>query len=689
MVLTARSDVSRPSSETAGRDGWEYRPYLDGLRAVAVYLVIAFHAGSHRFNGGFIGVDVFFVLSGYLVTQLLTRDLHAGGRIRLRRFYARRYRRLLPAAFAALLVTSAVYAAIGTPLEVHDAVGGVRAAFLYVANWFFIGQSNNYFAANIANSPVVHFWSLAVEEQFYALWPLLLTGMYLVTRSARERQWQFIRVFVAIGGVASLFAAWHISHANLSRAYYGTDTRAYQLLAGAFVALSPRLLGLGTRKRRIAQRCSPVLLFVIVLMATSVVHVGAIQRGAIIALTTCLFIVALENSDGGVAKRALSGSRVTYLGRVSYGTYLWHWPVLLVATRTFHMSSSARIGIACLVASALAAFSYEMLERPIRQARALDRLNTLVIVTGLVVTVFAGFVLVPAILRFRHGSASAVLSPNAANTSAGLVPSNIDWESARSDRAHVRTCLGLPVDECVVVRGKRGGLVLVGDSHARMLIPAFTEIAKRASLTFSTAIMPDCPWQIGLQYDVEGGVVDQCRRRKTDWYARVIPNLAPGVVVLVNRSIDDASAPIPIIGPSGRVLTHNSKDYEPVIAMATSRTVKQLRDEGADVVMIEPVTVAPFDTLNCLSGAKTLEACRFVASTNPSPLERYYRAIADGRHVWSIDIDRLICPYLPICDPLENGVVVRRDNSHITAQYAEAISGRLQTLLEQQGILGG
>src|SRR5207247_4227430 len=124
---------------------------------------------------------------------------------------------------------------------------------------------------------------------------------------------------------------------------------------------------------------------------------GAIQRGAIIALTTCLFIVALENSDGGVAKRALSGSRVTYLGRVSYGTYLWHWPVLLVATRTFHMSSSARIGIACLVASALAAFSYEMLERPIRQARALDRLNTLVIVTGLVVTVFAGFVLVPAI----------------------------------------------------------------------------------------------------------------------------------------------------------------------------------------------------------------------------------------------------------------------------------------------------
>ena len=632
---------------------------------------------------------MFFVLSGYLVTQLLTRDLHGGGRIQLRRFYARRYRRLLPAAFATLLVTAAVYAAIGTPLEVHDAVGGFRAAFLYVANWFFIAQSNDYFAANIGNSPVVHFWSLAVEEQFYALWPLLLTGMYLATRPFKERQWQFVRALVVIGVVASLAAAWHISHTDLNRAYYGTDTRAYQLLAGALVALSPRLLRLGTTYRRAAQRFSSVLLFAIVLVATSVVHVGAIQRGAITALATCLFIVAIENSDGGIAKRALSGSRVTYLGRVSYGTYLWHWPVLLVTMRAFHLSSSARIAIVCLVATGLAALSYEILERPIRQARALDRLNTVVIVTGLVVTVFSALVLVPAILRVRHGSATVVLSPTAANTSEGLVPSKIDWQSARSDKAHVRDCLGRPVDECVVAHGKRGGLVLVGDSNARMLIPAFTEIAKRDSLTFSTTIMPDCPWQIGLQYDVPGRVIQQCKERKADWYTRVIPQLAPSIVVLVNREIDDANEPIPVIGPNGGMLTPGSRDYERFVAMATSRTVKQLRDAGANVVMIEPLAVAPFDTLNCLSGAKTLEACRFVASTTASPVERYYRSIADGRHVWSIDIDRLVCPYLPICDPLAKGVVVRRDSSHITAQFAQSISGQLQTMLEQEGILPG
>ncbi len=683
MAVTVPRDLGPPSEVP---HIWEYRPYLDGLRAVAVYLVVAFHAGSHRLNGGFVGVDIFFVLSGYLVTQLLTRDLLNDGRIRLPRFYARRYRRLLPAAFVTLLVTSAVYAAIASPAEVLNAVGGVRAAFLYVANWFFVSQSSNYFAADINASPVIHFWSLAVEEQFYAIWPLLLGGMYLVTRRAGPRQWQVVRIMIAVGAVISLAAAWHLAVTDLNRAYYGTDTRAYQLLAGAFIAVTPSLLSLDASKRRVARRASPVILFVIVLVATSVVDLGAIQRGAVIALATSLFIVAVENSDGGIVKRSLSASRLVYLGRVSYGTYLWHWPVLVVTTRAFHLSSSARIAIACLVATALAALSHEMLERPIRQARVLDHLNGAVIVTGLVVTAVGAFALVPAILKSSRGS-GALVSATRAGTSEGVIPSKVDWRDAKNDKVAVPVCLGVDVDKCVVVHGRPGGVLLVGDSHARMLVPTFKKIAERESLTFSAAIMPNCPWQIGLQYDVAGGVIQQCEKRKADWYGRVIPTLRPDVVVLVDRSFDDQISPIPFVGPGGEVLRTTSENYERVLADESSRTVQQLRDAGRKVVMIEPVTVAPFDTINCLSGAATLEACRFVANLEPTELERAYRRLADGKRVFSIDIDRLVCPYLPICDPLVDGVVVRRDNSHLSLRFAESIAGQIEDLLVQQGAL--
>ena len=176
-----------PSAVDRSREA-HYRPQLDGMRAVAVYLVVAFHAGLSAFSGGFIGVDVFFVLSGYLVTQLLLRDFRAAGRIDFRRFYSRRFRRLLPAAFVVLLVTAAVYAAVAAPADVLNAVGGFRAAFLYVANWHFISQSNDYFAANVNTNPVVHFWSLAVEEQFYLCWPIVLTGVFVAARRAGNRQ---------------------------------------------------------------------------------------------------------------------------------------------------------------------------------------------------------------------------------------------------------------------------------------------------------------------------------------------------------------------------------------------------------------------------------------------------------------------------------------------------------------------
>ncbi len=230
----------------------EYRPYLDGLRAVAVYLVVMFHAGSTRLAGGYVGVDVFFVLSGFLVTQLLLRDMLATGSISFRRFYSRRVRRLLPAAFVALVVTALVFKAIASPVEIADAAGGFKAAFLYGTNWFFIHRSANYFGRDLTGNPVLHFWSLAVEEQFYLLWPLLLSGLFLLLRRLRS-PWAAIRMVVTMGAVASVAGAWLLRTSDPNRAYYGTDTRAYQLMAGALIALTPMAVGRLARHVRAAR----------------------------------------------------------------------------------------------------------------------------------------------------------------------------------------------------------------------------------------------------------------------------------------------------------------------------------------------------------------------------------------------------------------------------------------------------
>ncbi len=224
--------------------------------------MVIFHAGSLRFSGGFIGVDVFFVLSGYLVTQVLLGDVAATGSIRFGRFYARRVRRLLPASILAVVVTALVYAGAATSIEATEATDAFRAALLYVANWHFIDQATGYFATDTVRSPVLHMWSLSVEEQFYLLWPLLFGGLVWATASlGRHRRWA-LRDAVAAGALASAGWALALRADQPDRAYFGTDTRAYQLLAGALLALCPgwwpgRRASACSRAWPCPVRCSP------------------------------------------------------------------------------------------------------------------------------------------------------------------------------------------------------------------------------------------------------------------------------------------------------------------------------------------------------------------------------------------------------------------------------------------------
>ena len=216
-----------------------HRPHLDGLRTVAVYLVLAFHVGVNNAIGGFIGVDIFFVLSGFLFTRVLL-GTYSKDQNKLWSFYAKRIRRLLPAAVVALVCTAAVYAVIASHAEFRSVTDSFQSALLYYANWHFISSSSDYFAANIESNPVLHFWSLSIEEQYYFGWPLMLLALTTFARR-RQRGFTIIRGIVAVAVIASLIWALYLETFNVSRAYYGTDTRAYQLLAGALFVLSPAM----------------------------------------------------------------------------------------------------------------------------------------------------------------------------------------------------------------------------------------------------------------------------------------------------------------------------------------------------------------------------------------------------------------------------------------------------------------
>jgi peptidoglycan/LPS O-acetylase OafA/YrhL len=673
-----------------------YRPQFDGLRALAVYLVVAYHAGLHAFSGGFIGVDVFFVLSGYLVTALLLRDLRSAGRVDLRRFYARRFRRLLPAAFVTLIVTAVVYTAVAAPADVNSALGGFRSAFLYVANWHFIRQSNDYFAANVDTNPVLHFWSLAVEEQFYLAWPLLLSAGYFLSGRAGDRRWKVLRLMVVAGAAVSLVSALHLSTVNISRAYYGTDTRAYELLAGALVALTPRVLAAARRRRRTVQILAPPMLAVLVLIGTSVIHLGEIQRGLAATVATVGVIVALEVSRAGWAKRTLSSPTAVYLGRVSYGTYLWHWPVIVIVLQRYHPNPISLFALTCLLGTGLASLSFAILEQRVRVSSFLDRHRTGVIAVGLAASLVGGLVLVPAILR--HDRGAAAVSAGTLHQVAGdhdtrvPVPRGLHLAAIPAESYYRPNCYHRAVSRCIIVHGTGSRVLLIGDSHAEAFTPAFTAIARKYSLTLAIVTTQNCPWQDGLVEVASGAapnLAQVCRAHQADWYRRVVPKFDPDIVVLVHRPIDDTTTPNLVRLADNQIVLATRKTSEAALQAITNHTLAELRKAGRKIAIIEPLPLAPgtFNPFTCLSRAKYLDACRYVATARPTRLEQYYRSIANGTSLYTLDVDRLVCPYLPICDPIVDGIVVKKDSQHITRDYSRHLADSLAALLVADGII--
>jgi len=234
---------------------------------------------------------------------------------------------------------------------------------------------------------------------------------------------------------------------------------------------------------------------------------------------------------------------------------------------------------------------------------------------------------------------------------------------------------------------------VMGDSHAGTFTPAFVAMARAESFTLAIATLGNCPWQQGVveaPVDAATDIDRKCRGHQNDWYRRVVPQFDPDIVVLVHRTLDDPTTPSYIRLPDNRRVLANLPDSERALQAVAAKTLAQLRKRGRKIVIFEPLPTAPgtFNPFDCLSKESSVDACRYVARASPSRLERYYRQAANGSDVFTLDLDRLVCPYLPICDPIVGGVVVKRDSQHITAGFSQKLAAPIQSLLASDGIVG-
>jgi hypothetical protein len=253
-----------------------------------------------------------------------------------------------------------------------------------------------------------------------------------------------------------------------------------------------------------------------------------------------------------------------------------------------------------------------------------------------------------------------------------------------------RTCYGAPVEQCIVVRGSGSRILLIGDSHALSLVPAFAGFARASGLTLAVSWSPSCPWPRGLVEVPIGSPTDlpqTCLAHQADWYDRLVPRFNPDVIVLAHHAFDDAKGGSDMRA-SGELIHPGKKGFARRVRAAARDSVKALAVDGRKVVILEPLPVAPavFNPMTCLSKSKYLDDCRYAASPT-SPTEKYYRSLANGSNVYTLDLDRLVCPYFPICDPIVNGVVVKRDQQHITADYSQTLGAAIGRVFRADGIV--
>jgi peptidoglycan/LPS O-acetylase OafA/YrhL len=689
---SAAPQEGRRSDRHAG-----FRQDIEGLRAVAIGLVLAYHAGLPFLPGGFIGVDVFFVISGFLITGLLVREVERTGRVSLTRFYARRAKRLLPATALVLTATAVMVWLTSSVTEWRTFGGDIVAAAAYVVNWRLADRSVDYLAEGTSASPVQHFWSLAVEEQFYIVWPLLLVVVALLARRSGYRVRPLMAVGLAVIVVPSLVWSVMLTSASQATAFFVTTTRLWELGIGALVAVGA---GLWPRLPAVAAR---------ILGWAGLGALGAAALwfdetfawpGAwalVPTLATAALVIAGAGHRSGV-QQLLSSRPAVWIGGLSYSLYLWHWPLLIGYENLYGTPSALEGGLLMLAAFVPAWLSLKLVENPVRFSAALARSDRTTLSVGANLTavgVLAGLALMLLVpqgaasgsgdaegarsLTVTNGRATGVESVDAVDS---MIPGAVD---AVDDvpAAYGQDCQAS--HEATAPKfcefgdpdGQRT-MVLAGDSKALQWADAFDELARQQGWRLLTATKSSCGLYDALRDD-GGRDYQEClehNRTLTD----ALVEMKPDVVVVSQRH---STAIDPQTGTS----------TEAAMTAGLTRVWERLEQAGVHVVALldnpspTGVDIGDGEIYKCVAERlDRLSECAFsradgvAASGSPALLAAAERVPA----VDVLDMTDLLCND-QVCPPVIGGVLVYRQGSHITNAYAltavPALADRLTPLL--------
>ncbi|MGF6886786.1 peptidoglycan/LPS O-acetylase OafA/YrhL [Nocardia sp. GAS34] len=692
-----------------------FRPDIEGLRAVAVLAVVFFHAGTPGFGGGFVGVDVFFVISGFLITGILYREATDTGTIALARFYGARARRLLPAA-AIVLVTTAIGAAVLLPpLQARQVLGDGIASALYAGNYRLALRGTDYLAADAPPSPFQHFWSLGVEEQFYVLWPVMIIATVWLVRWRRSRAatvrpyLMLLALVAAISFTISLI--W--TGTQPSWAFFSLPSRAWELAAGGIVALS------ATAWSRLPKSVAGLAGWIgLALIVATCTHLnGRTPFPGVAALLPVLgaalvIVSGCAETRFGVG-RVLVRTQVRAIGGVSYAWYLWHWPVLLLAPHVLgHPLGQVGALGAVVTAGGLAMLTRWSVENPVRFVAPLRNSAGLSLACGGVCTTvalcvaLALLVIVPApvgrgkaerplALVTAPAPAPPVVDPHdevvgqlmtqtqatvAASAEIGAVPSNLtpSLGTASGDKASVFTngCVrswrevGQP--ECASGDPASPTTVaLVGDSHAGMWNPAFEPIAQARHWRLETMAKVTCPL---LDLPITSPYLDREYTECEQWRGQVMSRLRTErprlIVVDMSRRYG---------GDFGFV------SYDHAWIDALTRLVAQLRTIGSAVLVLGPVpdphTTVPACLSEHIDDASACSPARPVAVNAAGIAAEQAAATAGGGQF--ADLTSLFCTAIR-CPLIVGNTLVYRDDNHLTVSYAQALGPVIGALTDRE-----
>jgi peptidoglycan/LPS O-acetylase OafA/YrhL len=682
-----RSAGSRPR-DTPASEPARHRRDIEGLRAVAVLLVVAYHCGLPFLAGGYVGVDVFFVISGFLITGLLLREAERTGRISIPRFYARRALRLLPASTVVVVATVAASAVWLPPLRLAAIVSDALHTSIYAMNWRLAAIGTDYLGSESAPSPLQHFWSLAVEEQFYLVWPLLL----VVLTGRGRRGTAPVLALLTAGSLA--VAIWQTRH-NAGWAYFGAHTRAWELGAGALLAVG------ATRLRRLPPMPAKLLigsgLAAVVVAALS--YTAATPFPGYAALLPVLGTAAVI--AGGCARPPgpLGAPALQGIGRLSYSWYLWHWPVLLIAP--FAVGRPLALWenvVAALGALVLAALTYALVENPARHLTALRARPWRALGAGGVLSALAAALCVLIGVAAAHVAGASnyqapIMNPAtfdirqlpaaiAAAVDLPAVPRNLtprlDQAAKDKPRIYGEGCSGEFADPEVKKHCAYGDLtssttvVLFGDSHAGHWFPALEAIALQRHWKLVVVTKSACTAADGMIYldQLKREFTECVRWRKDAW--RYTRSLHPAKVVVASTY------------PSNDLLGVTGTQNE-AWAAAWQRSIARLSAPGTEVFFISDTPWQAGPVPDCLSGhLDRPSACvRDRGSAINLPGRRKLiedTARAAGARI--IDPAPWFCTATR-CPSVIGNILVYRDQHHITTAYSRLLAPLLGEALQR------